>query len=244
MLAGYCSHCAPIFICSWRPLRGPTWKVLGCTTPALFQMPSQAHWRAAAKSSPHRWLGRYPLHPHVLQHIWNPRPTLFRSYGDSWRAEVVWALTNSHYVCGSRRECAGACAFDTLVSPWQLYSNDPTQIPSTPTHQVPTRLLRCVQRVRQEGKQRIIVYELNQWLWQFGRGKPRLGGLSVNETEERRIAAMQAGARCGHATRTKRKRTTPKAAGAQWGYRDGWQPRYTWCLTRYTMDIFLYTKIS
>ena len=29
------------------------------------------------------------------------------------------------------------------------------------------------------------VYEVNLWLWQFGRGKPRLGGLSVTETEER-----------------------------------------------------------
>ena len=29
------------------------------------------------------------------------------------------------------------------------------------------------------------VCEVNQWLWQFGRGKPRLGGLSVEETAER-----------------------------------------------------------
>ena len=49
------------------------------------------------------------------------------------------------------------------------------------------------------------VYEVNQWLWQFGRGKPRLGGLSVVDTEGRRIAVMQGGAKRGHATRTKRK---------------------------------------
>ena len=30
------------------------------------------------------------------------------------------------------------------------------------------------------------VYEVNLWLWQFGRGKPRLGGLSVADTEDRR----------------------------------------------------------
>ena len=48
-------------------------------------------------------------------------------------------------------------------------------------------------------------YEVNQWLWRFGRGKPRLGGLSVSasETEERRMAVMQEGARRGHATRPK-----------------------------------------
>ena len=29
------------------------------------------------------------------------------------------------------------------------------------------------------------VYEVNPWLWQFWRGKPRLGGLSVEETQVR-----------------------------------------------------------
>jgi hypothetical protein len=50
------------------------------------------------------------------------------------------------------------------------------------------------------------VYELNAWLWQFGRGKPRVGGLSVADTEDRRIAVQcyRMGQR-GHATRTKRK---------------------------------------
>ena len=33
------------------------------------------------------------------------------------------------------------------------------------------------------------VYEVNPWRWQFGRGKPRLGGLSVGVTEERKDAA-------------------------------------------------------
>ena len=49
------------------------------------------------------------------------------------------------------------------------------------------------------------VYELNAWLWHFGRGKPRVGGLSVADIEDRRIA----GARRGHATRTKRKHKAP-----------------------------------
>ncbi len=30
------------------------------------------------------------------------------------------------------------------------------------------------------------VNEVNLWLWQFGRGKQRLGGLSVEKTEDRR----------------------------------------------------------
>ncbi len=35
------------------------------------------------------------------------------------------------------------------------------------------------------------MYEVNQWLWQFGLGKPCLGGLSVEETDDRKEAALQ-----------------------------------------------------
>ena len=33
------------------------------------------------------------------------------------------------------------------------------------------------------------VYVVNPWLWQFGRGKPRLGGLSVEAIAQRMAAA-------------------------------------------------------
>ena len=58
-------------------------------------------------------------------------------------------------------------------------------------------------------------HELSQWLWEFGLGKPRLGGLSAEKTEERRIAVMQNGAKCGY-TRDSlgRSRKVPKAAAA------------------------------
>ena len=35
------------------------------------------------------------------------------------------------------------------------------------------------------------VYEVNLWLWQFGRGKPCLGGLSVEKTDDRKEAAQK-----------------------------------------------------
>ena len=35
------------------------------------------------------------------------------------------------------------------------------------------------------------VYDVNPWLWQFGRGKPRLGGLSVEKTDDRKEAAQK-----------------------------------------------------
>ena len=46
--------------------------------------------------------------------------------------------------------------------------------------------------------------EINQWLWQFGRGKPRLAGLSVAETEELRIAVAKDGAKRAVATWARR----------------------------------------
>jgi len=58
---------------------------------------------------------------------------------------------------------------------------------------------------QESGRRGSNVYELSAWLWQFGRGKPSVGGLSVADTEDRRIAVMQDVARRGHATRTKRK---------------------------------------
>ena len=62
------------------------------------------------------------------------------------------------------------------------------------------------------GKKESNIYELNQWLWEFGRGKPRLGGLSVTATEELRIAVAKGGAKKALATRVRRSHKAPKAA--------------------------------
>ena len=50
------------------------------------------------------------------------------------------------------------------------------------------------------------VYEVNQWLWLFGRGKPRLGGLSIQQTGERKQVASDALHK--RAAETKRARKT------------------------------------
>jgi hypothetical protein len=49
------------------------------------------------------------------------------------------------------------------------------------------------------------VYEVNPWLWQFGRGKPRLGTLTIEETAERQVAASKASDKHGKETREGRK---------------------------------------
>ena len=48
------------------------------------------------------------------------------------------------------------------------------------------------------------MYEVNAWLWQFGRGRPRLGVLSVSQTEDRREAVVRAGSKRSQETRRRR----------------------------------------
>ena len=61
----------------------------------------------------------------------------------------------------------------------------------------------CALASIESGRKGSKVYELNQWLWEFGRGKSSLGGSSVEMTEEWRISVMQNRAKRGHATKTK-----------------------------------------
>ena len=52
-------------------------------------------------------------------------------------------------------------------------------------------------------------------LWQFGRGKPFLGGLSVAGTEERHIAVVKSAAKKAVATLVRRSCKAPKVEGAR-----------------------------
>ncbi len=56
-----------------------------------------------------------------------------------------------------------------------------------------------------DGRRGSNVYEVNQWLWQFGRGKPRLGGLSFEETDDRKETALKERSLRGAETRRRRK---------------------------------------
>jgi hypothetical protein len=44
-------------------------------------------------------------------------------------------------------------------------------------------LMGCADAAAVDCRQGSNVYEVNAWLWQFGRCKPRLGGLSVEATD-------------------------------------------------------------
>ena len=56
-----------------------------------------------------------------------------------------------------------------------------------------------------DGRRGSNAYEVNPWLWQFGRGKPRLGGLSVEKTGAKKAAAQKERLLRGAETRRRRK---------------------------------------
>ncbi len=49
----------------------------------------------------------------------------------------------------------------------------------------------CADTAAEDGRQGSNIYEVNTWLWQFGRGKPRIGGLTIEETAERQDSASK-----------------------------------------------------
>ncbi len=59
----------------------------------------------------------------------------------------------------------------------------------------------CADSAAEDGRRGSNVYEVNTWLWQFGRGKPRLGGLTIEETSDRQDAARKASDKCWKETR-------------------------------------------
>jgi hypothetical protein len=67
----------------------------------------------------------------------------------------------------------------------------------------------CADAAAVDGRRGSNIYEVNPWLWQFGRGKPRLGGLSVVDTQERKEAASVE--RNKRAAETRRRRKADRA---------------------------------
>ena len=67
----------------------------------------------------------------------------------------------------------------------------------------------CADAAALDGRRGSNVYEVNTWLWQFGRGKPRLGGLTVEETADRQLAKVVD--RKKRAAETRRRRKADRA---------------------------------
>ncbi len=63
----------------------------------------------------------------------------------------------------------------------------------------------CADSAGVDGRRGSNVYEVNPWLWQFGRGKPRLGGLMVEQTMARKSAVVVQRHKKAAATKQSRK---------------------------------------
>ena len=64
----------------------------------------------------------------------------------------------------------------------------------------------CADGASQGSRRGSHVYEINTWLWNFGRPQPRVGGLSVVKTEEIRRRSRSETSRRAWKTRQARKR--------------------------------------
>ena len=64
----------------------------------------------------------------------------------------------------------------------------------------------CADAAAEDGRRGSNVYEVNTWLLQFGRGKPRIGGLTIEETAERQDSARKSLDKRRKETREGRKR--------------------------------------
>jgi hypothetical protein len=66
--------------------------------------------------------------------------------------------------------------------------------------------LGCADAAAENGRRGSNVFEVrvNTWLWQFGRGKPRLGSLTIEETSDRHESASNASDKCQKETRERR----------------------------------------
>ncbi len=58
-----------------------------------------------------------------------------------------------------------------LLSGWKHYSDISSQVQQD--------------SAAEDGRLGSNIYEVNQWLWQFGLGKPLLGGLTIKDTLDR-----------------------------------------------------------
>jgi hypothetical protein len=83
-------------------------------------------------------------------------------------------------LCGSRSKHGGqnppdACFLDGYATPTIPHKYSKNKNSCFPAG--------CADAAAENGRRGSNVYEVNTWLWQFGRGKPRLGGLTIEENQ-------------------------------------------------------------
>ena len=122
--------------------------------------------------------------------------------------QAVRTFPNTVSVRGSSRE------HGQQSSPYALFlagNSTPTISHLYSKHKDTGFPMGCADAAAVDGRRGSNIYEVNPWLWQFGNGtgKPRLGGLSVVDTQERKEAANVE--RNMRAAETRRRRKADRA---------------------------------
>jgi hypothetical protein len=173
--------------------------------PAVFHLPPETHGRTVAQGPLHLWGGRDPSRAGIIQHLRTAGPARSGPM-DKWDVQKYHKPTpaTTFYVTIYVGQVFNVLGRVQLMPLFLLGNATPTIPYELRKHQRNLFPYGCTDTAQESGRRGSNVYELNAWLWQFGRGKPRVGGLSVADTEDRQIAVLQDGARRGHAMRTKR----------------------------------------
>jgi hypothetical protein len=101
-----------------------------------------------------------------------------------------------HYVSTWHcQEHGGQNPPDLLLSGWQRDPDISSQVQQEQEFMFPCKNscfpMGCADAVAEVGRCGSIVYEVNTWLWMFGRGKPRLDGLTIEKTSHMQDSARK-----------------------------------------------------
>jgi len=113
-------------------------------------------------------------------------------------------------IAGRSRTQNIACATTASIIPCFMDRNATSTIPhkySTGSRRKDTFKLKCgcADGAGPNSRRGTHVYEINTWLWNFGRPQPRMGGLSVAKTEKLRRKSRSEASKRGWATKRARK---------------------------------------
>ncbi len=146
----------------------------------------------------------HSIHPGFLEYLWRAQIAYQGAYGGRWSDQAVWTIPNPCLYVANVQNMVGRVP----LMPLFLAGNLTPTIPHIFSKHKDSRFpYGCADTAATDRRRGSNVYEVNPWLWQFGRGKPRLGGLTIEETSESKDAVSNAQHKCAAATVRHRKAT-------------------------------------
>jgi hypothetical protein len=101
--------------------------------------------------------------------------------------------------------CTAMYWYISLIFSWLAGNSTPTVPHKFSKHKSSGFSMGSADSAAADGRRGCNVYEVNTWLWNFGREKPRLGGLTVEETATRKKSVKEGQAKRSAETRRRRR---------------------------------------